>query len=183
MGPSPVTRILAALLIVASTALAADAGRLARDARRAERRGDDVEAFLLYTRAAGLDPRDARWRLHADRLRPRAAMSLAAMGRREQALSLEPEDGYLRARLTPPVQGADPPTEAEIRNAEQLAEPIDLAPRRGRRDIDFRGDPRSVWERLMRAWNLEAVFDTDYSAAQQVRLRSEERRVGKECRL
>ncbi len=160
---------------IAAAGFADEAGTLARKARQAERRGDDLEAFLLYTRAAGLRPSEPKYRLQAERLRPRAAVSLAALGKTSQALALEPDNSYLRDRLDgPKAEDFDSPTEAEIRDAEQPAEPAELRPHPARRDLDLRGDPKSVWERLMRAYGLEAVFDPEYKPGSAVRLRLEQ---------
>jgi general secretion pathway protein D len=162
--------LILVVVFLTGPALADEASKLARQARQAERRGDDLEAFALYTRAAGARPHDNRYRLLAERFRARAAQSMAALGRLEQALALDPQNSYLEARLNP---RPEPPASSieSRREEEQAAEPIELAPQQGRRSFDLRGDARALFEQVMRAYGLEAVFDADFTAGSAVRFR------------
>src|ERR1700674_5104173 len=51
------------------------AGVLFRAAQRAQRSGDSLQAYQLYTRAAALDPSNAQYTLHRNALRDWAALS------------------------------------------------------------------------------------------------------------
>ncbi|MBI3693627.1 MAG: type II and III secretion system protein [Acidobacteria bacterium] len=157
-------RTLALLLSLAVAGWADEAGRLARDARRAERQGDDLRAYTLYTRAAGLRPQQEKYRFDAVRLQVRAAQSLAALDRLDEALALDPENPYLQARQSSPQKAEPaPPTTAEVREAEQAAEPIELKPKPGARSFHLKGNTHEVWQQVARAYGLEVVFDPDFT--------------------
>ncbi len=169
--PSAMMRLVFLLMALAAVALGDEASRLVQEARRAERQGDDLRAFGLYSRAAGMRPERGQYRRQAERLRGRAAHSLAGMGRLEQAFGLDPANAYMAARLAAPPAAVDAPlTAAEIREAEQLAEPLELRPGEGRRSFDLSGDARSIYEQVMRAWGLEVVFDADLPLGSRLRL-------------
>ncbi len=162
-------RTLALVLSLAATAWADGAGQLARQARRAERQGDDLKAYTLYTRAAGLRPQQEKYRLEALRLQVRAAQSLAAQDRLDEALALDPGNPFLQARRSPPQTTApEPPTSAELREAEQAAEPIELKPKPGAHSFHLKADARSLWEQVARAYGLDVVFDADFTAGSQL---------------
>lgn len=159
------------VFVLVSTGWADQASRLAGQARKAEKRGDDVEAFALYTRAAGLRPLASRYRLESERVRTRAAQGMVALGRLPQALALDPQNDYLRARLAEPQPVAETaPPQSEIDEAEQLAEPIQLRPRTLRRSFALRGHLHAQFEQVFRAYGIEVVFDSEFAAGSPARL-------------
>ena len=166
--------VLLALVLPAGPAAADQASRLSRQGRQAERRGDDLEAFALYTRAAGLRPADGKYRQLAERVRLRAAQNLAATGNWKAASVLEPGNHYwlARAEAVEHQDGArDGPTALEILEAERLAEPIRLRPAAGARNFDLRGDARALFEQVLRAFDLQVVFDSEFTAGSSSRFR------------
>jgi len=146
------------------------ASRLHRQGVRAERRGKDVEAFSLFSQAAGLRPLEAKYRQAAARLRQRALQTMAAWESPPSDLDSEPlpeeEDGEEPA-------GEESPTSVEIREAERAAEPIVLTPDAGTHTFDLRGDARALWEPVARAYGITVVFDADLPGGQAVRFRLE----------
>src|SRR5881409_3243651 len=150
-------RVLVLLAALAATVQADMASRLYKQALRAEEQGKDLEAFLLSTRASGLRPQEQKYRMQVERLRVRAAQSLAALGKFEEAGALDPENGYLHAKLQAPEDDEDdeedeeaaaPPTAAEIRQAEMAREPIRLRPNPARRSFDLRGDTKTLYDQV-----------------------------------
>ncbi len=169
------------VLLLVSVALADPASRLVKEARRAEKRGDDLQAYALLSRAAELRPRDPRYHAQAEGLRVRAAQSLTALGRLQDALALDPGNSYLKSRIEAQEgddgdedeEAAAPPSEAEIVEAQQAAEPVELKPRAGSQSFDLRGDGRAIYEQMMRAYGLDVVFDADFTAGPPFRFQIE----------
>src|SRR5579884_1703778 len=109
-------RVLA-LLLLASAAWADQASQLYKQARRLEKEGDDLRAFAVLTRVIGMRPEVQKYQVAAERLRVRAAQSLAALGLPQQAQALDPVNRYLPAAMEKrPSSGL---TDAELREARQ----------------------------------------------------------------
>lgn len=140
------------------------ASRFHRDARRAERKGDDLQAYALLTRALAIHPQNKKYQREAERLRPRAALSLAALDRLKDAAALDPSNTYLSSELRArdgEEQPGEPAAEGQFPELEQAAEPVELKPQPGARNFRVRGDVHSAFEQVFRAYGLEAVFDSD----------------------
>src|ERR1041385_6375589 len=74
-----VSRIgLILLAFSAATGAADQASHLSRAAARAQRKGDTLQAYQLYSRAAALDPSKPEYALHRSLLRDWAALSAQA---------------------------------------------------------------------------------------------------------
>ncbi len=166
-------RRLAILMIVLAGVVNADpASRLLQEARRAERRGDTVRAFLLYVQAAGMRPVDPKYRREMERLKPQALQSIGLLGSLQAAA--------VPAKTTAPVPAAEPANEGatlspvEARQAVQAAEPPELHPSPGRRSFDLRGNLQSLYEQVARAYGLEVVFDPDLQPGNTVKFRLED---------
>jgi hypothetical protein len=84
-------------LALASPAQSDEAHKLYKRAQKAEKRGDDVGAFLLYSQARAVDPQNRQYVLAAGAIRGRAAQTLASLGNRQMALALDPSNAYLLA--------------------------------------------------------------------------------------
>lgn len=143
-----------------------EAGRLYRQARRAERQGHDLEAFTLYARASGLRPAEPRYHLGIERLRVRAAQALAAAAPRP-----EPPGTTITLADDPSTGEPEPPSPAEIREAEQPAEPAQLRPNDQRRSFELQGDARTLYQAVAAGFGLQVVFDPDYTPSPAVRFR------------
>ncbi len=155
------------LFLCLSTALWADeAARLYQKARRAEREDRPVEAFLLYARAAGLRPAESRYRMGIDRLRSRAAPALAAAAPRP-----EPSGTVITFADDADAGEPEPPSPAEIRQAEQPAEPPRLRPNGQRRSFDLQENATALYQAVAGAYGLQVVFDPDYNPGPPVRFR------------
>ncbi len=81
-------RSLVLLLLLASTLRAQSASTFYREARQAEKQGNDIQAFALAVRAATLDPKNSKYRQQADRLRTRAAQIPPALGQPQDPLGV-----------------------------------------------------------------------------------------------
>lgn len=154
-GPGGFSRSVTCLQLLAlATALhAQDAGAVFKQARQAERSGEMARAYLLYSQAALLDPQKKLYWLHSQAVRSRAA---------------------LQARVKPPAgPPEDPAPEIETPPAEdrQPLPPIQLHASNARKDLDLRGDAKTLWEQTARAFGLDVVFDGDFQPGQDTRFR------------
>ena len=127
---------------------------MGRRARKAERKGQVSTAYLLYSEAATLNPRNHKYRAKAAALESRAAVA---------------------SKVEPPVSAAqpgdilvEPETYFESVTARDLVllrqpqAPAGLQARPGRFDLDLRGDPKALWEQVARVYGLDVVFDGDF---------------------
>lgn len=147
------------------------AWRLAQKARSAEKKGDAVKAYLLYAQAAAAKPSRNDYWARAQALRTRALRvsktmpaSLLAQAPPAPAAKSEPQP--------PPVDDHIAPEEE--REARQPQAPAELRGTPGVKNLDLRGDARSLFEQVARAYGLDTVFDADYQGGQPIRFRMEQ---------
>ncbi len=136
------------LLALGAPAAQPDARRFFEQAARAEQKGDLVRAYLLYSQAVALDPYNLEYWRRRELLRTPFNLQVntpaAATPQGETTVTPAPE---LRQPL-PPV---------ELR-----ALPVRL-------NFDLRGDARTLFTEVARAFGLEAVFDSEYVTSGTVR--------------
>jgi tetratricopeptide (TPR) repeat protein len=147
---------------------------------RAEQADDWPAALDAYTEAASYSPTDreillrretARFRLvqqFTDRAE-REALAGRMDGAREAlkaALAIDPGYSVARERLAQ----FEPPA-IEQKPEPELAGAAELRPQPGPRDFDHRGDARSAYETVARAFGLVAAFDPELPT-RQVRFRA-----------
>jgi hypothetical protein len=157
-------RVICALaLLLAAGALFAgseqkEARRLYDQARKAERTGRIVEAYLLYSQAVARDPQNLEFWGRAQSLRVRA--------------NLLSRERLLQSGLTP--AGEAPARAAETLEPPPLPDvlpPPELKPSGERRNLDLRGDPRTLFTLIARLYRLEALFDPEYPPAAPLSIR------------
>jgi len=111
-----------------------------------------LHAYLLYARAAALDPKNVQYAAKKMALR-----TIAEVSSREE---LAPDPAESAAR---PVAGAS-------LSAVELAEtPLAIAPPRlkastEKKSFDLKGDPRAIFEKVAEAYGVLVVFEADYQA-------------------
>ncbi len=132
-------------------AAATRAEQLFRQAQKAERAGEIVQAYLLYAEAAAADPTNIDYWTRAQALRPAASLIDPT----------PPKLGDLASdKIDRTLFGTIPA--ADLEAARKPLPPPRLAAEPGRRDYDFRGDSRQLWEQVAAALNLKVLFDTAY---------------------
>ena len=148
---------LALVLLAGGLAAASDkeARQLYDEGRKAERQGQVVQAYLLYSQAAARDPKNLEYWLRAQGLRVKA--TLIAGEKLPQSGLRAPAGTALVAESSGTLEPA----------AEERPWPIalplpELNAKPERRDLDFRGDARTLFTLVARLYGLEADFDTDY---------------------
>lgn len=136
------------------------AANLYEQGRKAERAGQVVRAYLLYSQAAELEPENQFYRLTAEAVQARAA------------LESPPKVPAANTKINPatgPTTVFDSVTAKDLASERQPQPPVELKPAPGRKDFDLRGDAKTVWEQVTHAFALDCVFDGDYGAGPKVR--------------
>ena len=146
------------VLLVCSGAFLLGEDPLGWQAEEAERNGDTLRAWSLYTHAAAMEPKNPRWAGKALSLRT-SALEEAKIVYQERGGDIPLDPSLVR-----------PITEDELQEIERLRPPPELKPTPGRRSVDLRGTSRALWEQAMKACGLEAVFDGDYNLTDNIRL-------------
>jgi len=145
--------VLTLLFVAAASGQTRDpeqARRLYKEAQKAERAGDAVRAYSLYSQSLAHDPYNVDYWLRSQFLRPQATLQ-AGVGRAAAAPGQSSE-----APPSGPAVSAPPPLERDARP------PVELRASAGRKDLDFHADARALFTKVAGAYGLEAVFDTDY---------------------
>ena len=135
---------------------------IARKAARAEKAGEDAQAFIYYSEASALQPRNRKYKGKLVALQTRAA---------RQSKPQPP--------AAPPVDSANPPaavvldpadvfdsmTERELSQARDLKSIPSMrrvAARAGKQSFNLNDDPRGLFEKVAARFDLQTVFDGDY---------------------
>ncbi len=153
-----------------------EASRLYAEARRAERSGQIVSAYLLYSQAAAADPQNRKYWARSQALRTRAAIEAKTMP---------------RSLSSPPLSEPEVPSTASVEEmraetGETPALPLlpspSLEPAPGKRSFDLRGDSRELFEQVTRAYGLDVIFAEGYQPYPSIRFRLEQAEFGEALR-
>ena len=145
-------RFLFLVIVAAGLAIASStAEQLFHQAQKAEHDGQIVKAYLLYAEAAAADPTNIEYWSRAQALRPAASLIDASPPKLPE-LSSDKIDRTLFGTIT----------NAELEQARQPLPPLKLQIEPGRRDYDFHGDSKALWEQLAAILHLKVLFDADY---------------------
>jgi type II secretory pathway component GspD/PulD (secretin) len=166
-------RIVALFAVVCLTAFAsvnsdADSPKelamaLARKAKRAEKDGENAQAYIWYAEAAALEPSNRGYKGHMEALQSRAvrdaARSKTARAKADEARLPEPALGLPEPSLDDVFDSLTEKEEAEARELKEL--PV-LHGKPGKQNIDLTGDGRTLFEKVAQSFGLDTVFDGDY---------------------
>ncbi len=159
-GAATPVKLLGVLLVCAAGAAGSDfASRLYQQGLKAERAGDYVHAYLLYARAAALDPGNA---VYAGK---KTAMRGIAMTTSRQELGPDP------AQNEAPASPAAELSAEDLMEARQALPPPRLIGASGTKTFDLRGDAREIFEKVAAAYGLQVVFDPDYQSPPPITFR------------
>ena len=126
------------------------AERLYKAGQKAEKSGDKLHAFLLYSQAAALNPTNVDFAMRKAMLQADAAMSAETrIGRADD----------LNARV--PV-GVEPLTDRELAEAHVARPPARLRSQDGLKSFDITGEARTIIEKVMGEYGLTPVFEAGY---------------------
>lgn len=155
--------LAAAAVLLAAEPTASD---LYRQARKAERAGEVVRAYLLYSEAAAKDPAHPEYGAHAQALQIRAALKARAM----------PAPGASGTIALEPPEVASPPgfstaiQEQELAELSRLRPPPELQASPGTKTLDLSGDAKALFSQAAAAFGLGVAFDPEYEAGPSRRL-------------
>lgn len=161
-------KILAGFLVGACLAAQDTSPELLFDqAKRAEKQGKVVEAYLLYSEAAAQAPKNKLFWGKAQALRTRAMLAAKTV---PAEVTAEPESANTQDGDAGTPDGADnsPPTPKELYEARQPQPPAELKASTETRSFQLRSDTKALWEQVTRAYGLDVVFDGDYQATPNV---------------
>ena len=143
--------------------------QLFRDAQKAEKEGQTVRAYLLYSQAAVKDPTNLLYWTRAQALRPIATMAQPEIGAAMGSGSDEkPASEASKDAIDPSIVGTI--SEWDIIEAKKHPlPPRELKAAAGNKDFKLRGDSKSLFEQVGAAFNLLVVFDSSYQPADNIR--------------
>jgi general secretion pathway protein D len=147
--------ILIASLAAAQDSPFSDAKSLLWRAQALEAEGQTTQAWLLYTQAATLDPKNSLAVGKATQLRAKAIASA----------TLAPNKANPEAT---PSRFSD----EDLRDIEQLRPPPALTPKDTRITAVLKGDGKAIYTRLLQHFGIDLLFDGDYEnpSEREVRL-------------
>jgi general secretion pathway protein D len=142
------------------------AARLAREAHQAQNAGQVVRAYLLYAEAAARDPQNPTYRANRDALAP-AANLLTKADVQKADISEEIKAAEKQS------SGTEPPIELASRSDWERnpdLQPIPhLQPSVSSASFDFRGDEKTLFERVTSAFGIRPTFDPQFEFRNDIR--------------
>lgn len=137
---------------------------LARKAAREAKVGHNAQAYVLYSEASALEPKNRSYRGHMESLQSRAALEARSA---PAALPASPNPAVPEAVAPePPAEDAfDSMTAREFASARQLRGPPSLNALAGLRDFDLNGTARTLFDQVARSYGLDTIYDGDYPPA------------------
>ena len=129
--------------------------------REAEKGGHMAQAYVLYSQAAVMEPKNRNYWLRSQAVKSRAAL---------EAKPMPPPEAGLNVGTSPlPERQLDKPSARELAEARQPLPPTELNGTPETRDFDLRGDSQKLFEEVARAFGLDCVFDGDYQPVKEFR--------------
>ncbi len=143
-------QILCLVLAAVTVCPAADdAARLFDAGEKAARAGDSLQAYLLYSQAAQIEPGNS---LYAQR---QAALRMAPALSQPARIAMDPAIETVEAELK---------SEGIVTSVElAAAAPPTLAPVPGRFNFDLKGPAQTLFEKVAGAYGIQVVFDGAYT--------------------
>jgi hypothetical protein len=143
--------------LILAACLAADnpsAAELFTRGRKAEKQGHMAEAYILYSQAAALDPKNEQYWFRSQAVRARAALEAKPVPPPATAGLLNPE----------PTEAPhfDSITARDLADARKPLPPSELKAQPGTKDFDLQGNAQVLFETVARAFGLDCVFDSEY---------------------
>ncbi|HUK15689.1 MAG TPA: hypothetical protein VLW65_04715 [Bryobacteraceae bacterium] len=124
--------------------------------REAEKAGHMAKAYLLYSEAAAMEPKNTMYWLRSQAVKSRAALEAKVTPK----VDPDAADALTRGQI-PPID-LPQATAADVRDADRPQPPAVLGGEDGLRDFDYREDSQKLYQDVAHAFGLECVFDGDY---------------------
>jgi hypothetical protein len=116
---------------------------------KAERAGDHLHAYLLYARAAALDPKNITYAARRTALQAETALSTHA--------ELGPDTATGESAAT-----ANAGDGGDVADAREALPPPRLRGSPDRKTFDLKGDARTIFEKVGDTYGIQMVFEADY---------------------
>ncbi len=155
------------LLAPGAAGAGAGASSLYRQAQKAEKAGEVVQAYLFYAQAAALEPANRKYWARSQALRTRAALQTKLM---PPAIPEEPvAETQMSAEM--PAEFTASLSEQELAETRRPLPPVGLQASAEKKSFDLAGDSNALWEKVVAAFGLGAIFDGDYQPVRNLRFR------------
>jgi len=140
--------------------------------RKAERTGHIAEAYVLYSEAAAMSPKNKTYWLRSQALRTRASIEAKVQppSSADSAVEAATEDAQ-EPRFEHQFAF---PTPQDLDDARKPLPPTELLATPGAKDVDFRGDAKALFEKVAQLYGLDCVFDDDFQAGAAFRFELKE---------
>ncbi len=139
--------------------------------QQAEKGGDILHAYILYSRAAALDPRNLDFAAKMTALGAVAAMSVKEVhlpDPQPAATDADDEDDDAQVADTSPL------TRLEEKQAREALPPVRLLASPELLSFNLKGDARTIFEKVGTAYDVNIVFEADYQPGSQFTFRMTE---------
>jgi general secretion pathway protein D len=143
------------------------AWELYEQGRTAEKAGHMSQAYLLYSQAAALAPKNKTYWLRSQSVKSRAAMEAKPKPKIPEPSELAKE--FQDYTEDPPHFDEPPPN--VLAEARRPLPPTELKAKPGRKDFDLTGDRQQLFEKMAKEWGLDCVFDSDFEKKTSIRFR------------
>jgi Flp pilus assembly secretin CpaC len=140
------------------------ASKLFKLGRKSEKKGDFVQAYLLYAQAAAADPNNSMYWQRSQALQRKATLAANVMPNTPGVISGIAAESAAAAALEDPVDMPSA-TGVEIEEARRPQPPIELNASNETKSFDIRDNPRKLFEEISKAYGLDVIFDGDYPAS------------------
>lgn len=144
-------RVWFVFLFIALTGWADSPQQLYKQAKKAEKHGDILRAYALYTQASFLDPKNPEYE----------GRSMALRGTALGEAKVDLAAGV--AGMAPDVTGALI-SDADLALMKRLTMPPEIKGSPTKQDFALKGTARELFEKVTQAYGLDVVFDGDYDA-------------------
>jgi general secretion pathway protein D len=138
-----------------------DAEHLAKEAAKAEKAGQIVQAYLLYAEAAAASPKNMLYWSHAQALRPLAELT----SKQQLPILAEPFD----RRGPPESKNSGGLSQKDLEDLDRMKDVPRLKPVPGTKSFDLKGDAKTLFEQIAPQYGYTTIFDKDYNAPATVR--------------
>ena len=147
--------LAAAAVLLAEEPSASD---LYRKGRKAERAGEVVQAYLLYSEAAAKAPSHPEYGVRAQALQIRAALKAHAMPARDASgkTTLEPPEVLESPGFSTAI------AEKELAELRRMKPPPQLKASADVKTLDLKGDAKALFSQATSAFGLGVAFDPEY---------------------
>ena len=135
---------------------------LVRKAKSAEKSGDLAQAYVYYSQASALQPKNRGYRAAAAALQTRGAAQIKSASAPVPDIASMATDPEERHAALPGNALLDSLTARELALGPELSSPPKLNAAPGRHNFDLNLPPRALFDRIAGSFGLQIVFDSDY---------------------